>query len=162
VNGAQVSLLTPEGAQALLPGESSTPTNAEGRFAFTGLPAGDYVVVAESGGAYQTFAPSAASVSARPNGEVALELADGHLVELSPEGARGPFQFRVVDAQGVPLFDDVRRGAARFGSGFHVKLAPGHYIAEVHCPGFITARESFTASPSAKVVMPLQPSSVRR
>lgn len=158
LNGVRVHLLDEQGSP-VFSGSWGTLTNAEGRCRFDQLAEGDYLLLAEPVDAAMSkrLSPGVARVRAFPEGTGKITLSPGFSTFVYPEGVSGPFQFRLLDADGIPLYDDSRMTVRHHGDGFNFVLPPGEYTLVTDCPSFRRHEQVFRARPDLKLRYELEP-----
>jgi hypothetical protein len=165
VSGVDVRLCDLHGEVVLPDNSSHCPTGGDGAFTFASIAEGDYLLVAAKEG----FGVAAVRASTRAEAAGAATTSDplhvitltaGIAVVLEPKRAgvdvHGPFMYRVRNAQGALVVDDVLPWLLRTsGGGFQVELMPGDYSVEVFCPGLATTRANFNVPRDGHVAIEL-------
>ena len=167
VGGAAIALLRADGRPALPFPDYRLVADAEGRFAFTGLPDGAYSIVADTVGETGShgdgeLAPAAVAARAGDD-DLRITLRTGVKVRIVPlrAGARfdGGYSLRFCDERGVPVIDQLRAGTRTriFGSQVGVRLAPGAWTVELFAGNHHGGPVRFLAAPDATVEVELAP-----
>ncbi|MCY2961520.1 MAG: sigma-70 family RNA polymerase sigma factor [Planctomycetota bacterium] len=152
VAGARIFVLDADGQ----PVDSTDPatTNLEGRVELAGLGAGECTILAT----HEHLAAAGQRVRIDAGlREVELTLAEAVEVRVDAQGSDGPVSFRVSDAAGVVVFEDLCIETWRYGAGFTLRLPPGRHTVVARCPGFAPGEATVDVAPGARVVIPLVP-----
>ncbi|MCA9320158.1 MAG: sigma-70 family RNA polymerase sigma factor [Planctomycetes bacterium] len=139
---AQVRFLDLMGRLTSDPQRGYVTTDENGRFQLLDLaPVAGILSITADGHAPLLIAADAAAGS----DEVLARLERGVEVSIAPTGADGPFSFRILDLQDIPLTDDGYRFSQRWGSGFKFRVPAATLVLETRCPGFTPSRLEFQA-----------------
>jgi RNA polymerase sigma-70 factor (ECF subfamily) len=108
------------------------PCDSNGRFELREMPGKEFVVVASC----PPLAPGVARVDPGVEGiDVTLQAGVAFNVDVVARDERqvGLFRCRMLDAEGIPVVDELRPGSSRPHSGREeLHVLPGEYVVEVH------------------------------
>jgi RNA polymerase sigma-70 factor (ECF subfamily) len=117
---------------AWLPIGSVVPCDSNGRFELREMPGKEFVVVASC----SPLAPGVARVATGVEGvDLTLQVGVAFNVDVVARDERqlGLFRCRILDAEGVPVVDELRPGSSKRHSGRdELHVLPGEYVVEVH------------------------------